>query len=483
VFRRLIRESAIYAGAGLFGQAMLFVLFPFLAHTLSPRDYGVIDIVGVLTSLAFLTVALEINQGLGRILIRTEEAEERSLYASTALIWSIASYTLLVVVGLVFAGPLTHALLAPRVDVQVLRVALGTIWFGGALYLIQDQLRWLMRPAAFAAVSVVVAVTTAGATAVYVFVLRGGALGVVAGQLTACAVGLGVAAALSPRIYRLRFQWSKARSMLAYSIPLVPSSLGVLLNSYADRLALQHERSLAAVGVYGIGFRIAVVMTVLLMGVQGSMTPNVVAAHDHPETPRDIARVFRMFWALGCVAFIFLSLLAEPLVRLLSAAAYFGAARVVPFLVAATFLAGLNVFAPGPAVAGRTRGIAVANVVAGLLNLGLAFALVPSLGVRGAGLATLLSSAVGFLATMYVSHRLYPVPHYWRRLLSAAVVAVIAVLVTRTMFVSDRATSLHVTSLAVRLGVSLCASLLVAAIAVEPDALRRISLRARATQA
>lgn len=247
-----MRDSAIYACAGVFSQAIAFILFPLLAHRLDPEQYGVIDIVGVLTTLMLLTVALEINQGLARMVADGGEAAHRSAYASTALIWSVASYGVLLLVGLALAGPITHALLGPRVNVEVTQVALCGVVVAGTLYVVQDQLRWSARPLAFALVSIVVAVASAIAVAVYVFALGGGALGVVAGQLTGSTAGLLAAFAMSRGVYRLRFDRDKARTMLAFSVPLVPSSIGVLLNGYGDRLALQHEESLAAVGVVTI---------------------------------------------------------------------------------------------------------------------------------------------------------------------------------------------------------------------------------------
>lgn len=479
VIRRLFRDSAIYALSGLVSQGIAFLLFPFLAHTLRPREYGVIDIVSVLTTLVLLTVALEISQGLGRMVGLSADRGERSAYASTAFIWSVVSYTVFAAVALVLARPITDALLGKHIDVWITRTAIGGIWVAGALYLLQDQLRWQLRPLAFAAVSAVVAAVTAAATAVYVFAMHGGALGVVGGQLTGATAGLVTALALSRGIYRWRFDRAKARTMLIYSIPLVPSSVGVLLNGYADRLAIQHQESLAAVGTYGVGFRVAVVVSLLLVGVQGALTPQVLARHREPDTPAELARALRLFWAVGCVTFVVLSVLAEPLVRLLAAPTYFGAARVVPLLVPAAFLAGLYVFAPGPNIAGRMRGFAIVNVVSGALNLGLAFALVPSFGIRGAGIATVISSAVAFVAMMAISQPLYRVPHDWQRLAAGALIATAVVVVTRTALVTQRVDAFKAGPLLARLAICACAAVLVTWALVDWRALAAVIARAR----
>ena len=483
MIRRLFRDSAIYAGSGIFTAAVAFILFPFLAHKLHPRAYGTIDIVGLLTTIAMLTVALEINEGLARASFSADAQSERSAYASTALIWSVASYTVFAVVCLVFAKPLTDVLLGKGVDVWITRVAIARVWVAGALYVVQDQLRWQLRPRAFAAVAVVTAVATTVATAVYVFPLNGGALGVVAAQVTGALVGLMTALALSPGVYRLRFDRAKAKTMLAYAIPLVPSSVGVFLNGYADRLAIQHERSLSLVGVYAVGFRIATVMSLLLVGMQGATIPHVVAQRDQPGTRRELATAFRLFWALGCVAFVVLSVMAEPLVRVLSAPSYYGAAEVVPLLVAAVFLAGLYAFAPGPAITGRTRLFAAINVAAGFMNLGLAFALVPGLGIRGAGIATAASSLFLFVGVMALSQRLYAIPHDWPRLALGAGTATLFVVVTRSLLVSARADALDPIVLLARLGICAIAALVLGALLVNADELRTLGSSLRHRQA
>jgi O-antigen/teichoic acid export membrane protein len=325
----------------------------------------------------------------------------------------------------------------------------------------------------------VVAVVTAAASAVYVFVLDGGALGVVGAQLTGATAGLGAGLWLARGAFTLAFDWGKAKTMLLYSIPLVPSSVGVLLNGYADRLALQHERSLAAVGLYGVGFRVAVVVSLLIAAVQNAITPQVLRRHRNPETRVELARALRLFWCLGCLTFVVLSVLAEPLVRLLASPAYFGGSRVVPLLVPAAFLAGVYVFAPGPVIAGRMRAFAAVNIASGAINLGLAFALVPAWGIVGAGIATLTSSAMACIAMLALSQRLYRAPHDWQRLASGTAVAIAVVVVARTLMTVTRSQSLASGPLLARIAVCAVGSLLVASVLIDWRGLVPIVSRVR----
>jgi O-antigen/teichoic acid export membrane protein len=67
--------------------------------------------------------------------------------------------------------------------------------------------------------------------------------------------------------------------------------------------------------------------------------------------------------------------------------------------------------------------------IAGALSVGLCFALIPFYGMMGAAVATIASYAVMFAGMAWWSQRVYPVPYQWRRVGTAAAVAVALVTV------------------------------------------------------
>lgn len=426
--RKFFSHGATYALAGVLSQGIAFLLFPFFAHVFEPRDYGIIDLLGLLATIVNLTIALEISQGLGRHFVEARD-EDRVAYASTALWFSVAVYSGFVVVGQLLAGPLTDLVLGDDVDVGIMRVAICSIWFSGLLYLAQDLLRWDLRPRAFATVSVVTAAVTTASSAIYVLAFDWGVEGAIAGQLTGAATAGVLAFWFGRRRFALRFDGARWREMVTYSLPLVPASVGVFLNGYADRIAIQTHLSLDEVGVYGVGYRLSLIVGLTLMGFQGALTPLVLTRHEQPQTRADLARIFRLFCAIALVVLLLVTVFADELLRILTRPAYYDAATVVPIVVAAAFLAGMYIFAPGLNIAKRTRPFAIVAVLGGLANLALAFALVRPLGIEGAALAFLLTAAASFAALMTLSQRYYHVPHRWLSLgvATAAIAALTAV--------------------------------------------------------
>jgi O-antigen/teichoic acid export membrane protein len=432
VLRRFFADSAVYGGAALLSQGIGLLLFPFIAHRFSPHEYGIIDILVLVAIIANLTIALEINQGLGRHFVAASE-EERVDFASTGLLFTAGAYTLFAAAALPLAPQITHVLLERGVDPWITRVAIVWIWVAGIVYLAQDQLRWRMRARAYGIVAVVTAVVAAGVTAVLVFGFDIGVIGALIGQLAGALAAAITLLFFSRSAYALRFDRHKLRIMLAFSLPLVPSSVGVFLNGFADRLVLQHSRSLSEVGVYGVAFRIATVVTLLLAGFQGAAGPLILERHEQATTRDELAHIFRLFSAAALSLFVIVSLFADTEVHILASGAYAAADGLVPYLFIAALFFGVYIFAPGLTIVKRTGTFAAVSISAGLLNLALALLLVPPLGLSGAGLATVASSVWFFALTMIFSQRHYAVDHDWMRLGCALAAALSIVVLARLL--------------------------------------------------
>ena len=83
----------------------------------------------------------------------------------------------------------------------------------------------------------------------------------------------------------------------------------------------------------------------------------------------------------------------------------------------------MYIFSPGIGIAKKTHLIIWINVLTGLLNILLNYLLIPKMGIKGAGMATMLSYFVFFSAFSIVSQRFYPIPHNWGKIFIAVAFA------------------------------------------------------------
>jgi len=426
MFKQFLKDSMIYGIAGVLTRCMSIILVPLYTRLLSPTSYGMVDILNIFGTVIGLTIALEITQAIARFYPAAKNADLRVAYSSTALWFTACTYVVFVLVCSGVAPLLSRLLLDSPEHPDIIRIAVLSIAVGGIFRFALEQLRWALRPALYSVVSVATAITVVLGAVVFVLAFRLGVMGVFYAMLTGNLVGAVLALFLGRGMYQFRFDWHRCKELLRFSLPLVPSSVGVFVSLYIDRIAIKELMSLGDLGVFGVGYRVASVVGFVMVGCQAALMPLVYTYYDRADTRQQLARIFGYFVAFALLICLGLALFARDILAIFTTPAYYGAATVIPLLAPAVLLAGMYIFAPGLAIEKRTTTIAAISISVAVVNTALNFSLIPILGIRGAALSTLLSASLGFALYMVLSQRLYHVPHRWRLLASAAVATVLA---------------------------------------------------------
>jgi O-antigen/teichoic acid export membrane protein len=429
MLKRFVKDSLVYGASGIVTRGISLVLVPFYTRVFTPGDYGVIDLLGVVSAIVSSVFPLEITQAIARFYPDCKNADDAKQYASTALYYTMMSFGVFLVLAEIFAPQLSTMLFAGAVAESTFRVAALAIVTTGLFYFVQNQLRWRLEPSKHAVCSMVFSALALGGTVIFVLIFHTGVVGVFWAQVIAGTVGSLLGWYFGRTSYIFSFSKEKFKEMLAFSLPIVPSSMGILALTYTDRISITSIMTLGDLGIFGIGYRVASVVGLLMVGFQGAISPLIYSKYREANTPAEIARVFRYFSFLALLVAASLSIFGREILIVLTTPGFYSAATVIPFLVAATFFSNMHVFAPGLGIQKRTKYIAVINLIGALLNVGLNLLLVPMLGILGAATSTMISATAVFVAFMYFSQRFYVVPHDFRRLLAAtaAVCALAAV--------------------------------------------------------
>jgi len=443
-------------------------LIPVYTRLLASGDLGAIDLLVVIGNLANLVLALEISQSVARFLPAAASATQRSAYASTAFWFTIASYSVALVIALSMAVPLAIWVFESTGNERTLYVALPALWANGMFYFLQNQLRWQMRPRAHALASLTHALTSAAIAVGLVVYADSGVVGVFWGQLGGALAGSAYALIGGAEGLRPRIDMGKFREMLAFSSPLVVSSLAALTAIYADRIIIKEFLSVADLGVYGVAQRLAATVSLVLAGFQATLTPLVTHAARDPAAPLQISRSLRYFLALALPAVLALGMLSRELVMLFATPMYYPAHSLIPVLAAAVLIAGMYVFVPGLWLARKTRVTMGINMATAALSIALNLVLVPSFGLPGGAAATLASAIAGFGAYVILGQRHFPVEIAWKRLVLAS--AILSLLPLAGASLGD----VSITATAIRFGMLACGAALVAYILLGASELRQI---------
>jgi O-antigen/teichoic acid export membrane protein len=427
MFKRFLKDSAIYGISTFFARSVVFILLPLYTRLLTASEFGVIELLTVFGNFVNVTIALEISQALVRFFPEVANEKDKKSYASTALWFTLFAYTIFLVLANVYSGWISLVLLSDDSQNQIFVMSLFATWFYGIFYLVQTQLRVELMAMQYAISNLAMNLSSVGSTLILILGFGWDAMGVIAGQLIGNIVGFSVSLYYSRHIYAFSFDWSKLWEMLVFSLPLVISSIGSSALLYANRFVLGGMMSLSEVGLLGVAYRVIAPVNLLVLSIQNAAMPIIFSDYRKPDAPKELTRLFLFFVAMALFAFLSMSLFSKELFKIMASSEYQGAASTTPYLVASALMGGMTLFAPGLYIKKATTIVASVTLLSGSLTIVFSYWLISILGVKGAAIASLVGSTFAFILFMFFSQKYYYVQHDFKKA-AIAVFASIAIL-------------------------------------------------------
>ena len=437
MIKRFFRDGLIYTLSSILTRGISIILFPIYVNILTPADYGILDYIQVLSTFLLIIVSFEVGQGLARFL--PEVVSDRKLvknYASSALFFIIILFIILGISAFLLSDTLAVLLFDDEIYAILIKLAAVNILKNAIVNQMIIQLQAELKALQSASLSFASGTLSIVFTILFLLVFKMGIVGALAAQVCSGVVVLAIGFFLVRKNLRWVFDLKALKTMLSFSLPLIPSSVCVVLAMYIDRIAIRNMMSLDDLGVYSVGYRIAAIITLVMVGFQRSITPLVYHHYKEARTPGDIATLFRLFVALALVTVSGLSLFSINILDLIAPPAYLSAYLVVPVLVFASIFGKIYIFAPGLTIAKKTKIVALINLVTALVNTGLNFLFIPRIGILGAAVATLIGSVLMAFGYFFWGEKYYSIPHYYKSsvlgTLSVSVVLAVFLIIDNT---------------------------------------------------
>jgi O-antigen/teichoic acid export membrane protein len=218
------------------------------------------------------------------------------------------------------------------------------------------------------------------------------------------------------------------RRMLRWGLPTMPAELSLYSLNFIDRVLIVRLVGLGDAGLYSLSVKFAQAVNVLVKGFQLAWPPLAYSITDDDEARRAYAVIVTWFVSVTTFVVVGMWLLSRWIVRALAAPEFFGSYKTIGLVSTGVMLYALYlVLVIILGRTGRTEFNFPATGAGTLVNIGLNLALLPSMGIVGAGISLVASYAV-VLVLMYVfTQRLFRVPYEWLRLAQAAGLAVVLV--------------------------------------------------------
>jgi O-antigen/teichoic acid export membrane protein len=423
--KRLGKHSVIYGLGGLVSRVLAVLLLPLYTHYLSTSDYGEVETLVAATTVLTILLRFGISSAFFRFYFDSADPARRVTVLRTSFWFTMTTATAGLAAGVLLAPEISHLLFGNEHAANLVRAAFVGLWAQMNYEQMTSLFRVEERSVAFVCASLANVLITVGATVILVVGFDKGPMGVVVGNfLGTLAVYI---ALLGYRREQLGLELDRPllREMNRFGMPLVPSALFLWVTNFADRFILVKLTDTAEVGLYSVGVRIASAMVLLLTAFRTAWPAFAYSIERDEEAKNAYGFVLTYLVVISSWVATALALLSPWIVDWLTKPDFSSASRVVgPLAFSTVAFAGYIVISIGVGRARRTQFNWVITGIAGVVNVGLCLALIPPYRMMGAAIATIASYAVMFVGMAWWSQRVYPVPYQWRRVGTAAAVAV-----------------------------------------------------------
>jgi O-antigen/teichoic acid export membrane protein len=273
-------------------------------------------------------------------------------------------------------------------------------------FLVQSAKRrfqMLEKPVQFARVDLTFGLTVSGASLLGVVTLGWNVGGLAAGLLAGAILGIVVSIKSIWPDLQGTVTKPALRAAFGFGFPLFVHTGAAILLQYADRFMLERMSSMDQLGLYTLAGQLGTAMLILTTATNQAYLPFIYRHFDNrPALIRRGQRyVAAFFTAAGVVGMLIAPFFIERFVDARFAESLFPA----QLLIAGGIFHGFYYLMVGRLMlVKRTTTIAIASVLATLLNVGLNYYLIPRFHAEGAAWATLASEAVLF-GMVWISSR------------------------------------------------------------------------------
>jgi O-antigen/teichoic acid export membrane protein len=421
-----LRHTLVYGIGGILLKVISFIMLPVYTHFLTPRDYGVLEIL----DLSMTLVAMFLNMGMTAAFLRfynnADSSDVKRTIASTMYFFALGTGLLILLGGWWVVPAASRMLLGPGIPPTLLYLSFSYFVLGYISTIPYTQIRAKEESVKLMTFDSGAALLHLVLNIYFIAVLKISVTGVL---LSALLIGVLKAAILLYWVWgdlKFRIDWSRLRDILAFGAPLIFCNVTLFVLNFSDRFFLQRFQSLDVVGIYAVGYKFGYMLSFLFIQPFNMMWQGrMYLVQRRPDHERVFSQVFVLYSVLMIFAALSLGLFSSEIVRVMVDRRYAAGATIIGVTsLAYVFLGAAYYLQLGMYLASRTGLIGAVSSIAAVVNIVLNYLLIPRFGMYGAAWATVAGFLVIAAASYYCSQRVLPLRLGVGRVVKALVVAV-----------------------------------------------------------
>ncbi len=415
-FKSLAKDTLIYGASDFVTKLVAFFTFPIIASALSPKEFGILELVYTVTMLASMFTNMGMNNAVSLYYWDTDvQKVDRARIISSGLfvLMLTASATVLVAGIVISVNPFSVVNFFDPVSKTGLTLAFLVMATTQWNQYCMNVTRLNFAPWKFFGISISTRIISIFAGLAAILFLDLGIDGLLGGQAIALAVVVPLA------IYSVRGEvklsqitglWIKRLVKVGY--PYIFASLAYWLFSSMDRWMLAAYSSVEETGIYSVAFRFSSIILFISMAFGQSWSPVAIKLKaDFPEQYKELyGKVLIYLLFVMTLVGGFISLFAPEIILGIMPEEYFPSTLCLIVLSFAVVIQSTQqVTMIGISLEKKTMLFSRIAWIAALINLALNYFLIPIWGALGASVATAISFLSLTTLYYYFTQKLHPI--------------------------------------------------------------------------
>jgi O-antigen/teichoic acid export membrane protein len=425
--RDLFIDIAIYGTGNILVKATAFITMPIYTRIFTPEDYGIWNFTLTAVGLLSTVLALGGDSVYLRYFFEAKTMKDHQIITSTWFGFLMAWSSGVVLVCLPFSRVFSQW--SFNTDRYGILFVLSLLTAPLVLLntMCGQALRNQFRAQLFTVLNIISVLLSIGFGVIGAVVLKLGVVGVLGGALLGAGVILPVRLWAIRELLRPVFSFKILQDLLAFGVPLVPTSLAYWVFGVSDRLLLGKLSTLDQVGLYSVANSLTSLLAFVNSAVGQAWSPHAVRVYEEEQAsaPALFGRVMTyLLIGFGLLSVGFTAFAREALV-IFSTPPFYPAASVIgPLAMGFVAYASIQITSSGISLTKKTHYFAIYAWPSAITNFVLNILLIPRWGMLATSWTTFISYLVLTLGYLVTSQRLLPVAYEKRKALSTIALTV-----------------------------------------------------------
>lgn len=417
-YRKLMENSLVFAIGNLGSTLVNFLLVPLYTYHLSTSEYGMADIVTTTTKLLLPIISVSVYNAILRYSM-DENYSKASVLTNGSLITIIGTLCFIILLPIILYFNFLEGLILYMYFILILQSIHSNF---------SQFIRGIGKVKLFASNGVLMTIVTTISNIILLVVFDKGIDGYLISIIIANIISILYLSYYGKVLRYIKFDlvdMNTIKSMITYSIPLIPNSIMWWVINASSRYFILFFSGSAVNGLYAVASKIPSILTIFNQIFNQAWQISAIEEYDSINKSKFYSNVFDYLSSFLLIVTSIILIIIKLLVKMVVAEEYYDAWKYVPFLLLGVLFSSYSTFLATNYIAAKeTKGVFRTSLAGGITNLISNLILVPFIGANGSAMSTALSFFVMWVMRIYDTKKYIDIELDYRKL-SASILVII----------------------------------------------------------